>query len=182
MYRYFCTYLLILVNVIVFFLVRSGKLDVEDLGLSYHMVFNRGQYHRLVTSAFTHKELMHFFFNMVSLYNIGTFVEYAFGHLYMLVIYFASMIFGHLLALMIRHSNHDDYTMSIGASGAICGIMGTYFLVVMYFYGFSGIYDLARPIINLILISALPGVDGTSHFSCMAVGMAVSYIILKFLW
>ena len=60
-------------------------------------------------------------------------------------------------------------------------MLGAYFLVILYVYGFRGMYDLLRPLLSLIMISILPGVDGTSHFSCMAVGMAISFIIIRFL-
>lgn len=174
------TYILVIINVIVFILIKTNKLDSEDLASSYHMVFNRKQYYRIITSAFAHEDILHIFFNMVSLINIGSFVEDVFGSVRMLVIYFVSMILGKILALLIRHNNRDDYTMSLGASGAICGILGTYFLVVLYIYGFNGIYSLLRPISSLVIMSMLPGIDGTSHFSCMAVGMAISYLMIMF--
>jgi len=174
------TYILVIINVIVFILIKTNKLDSEDLASSYHMVFNRKQYYRIITSAFAHEDILHIFFNMVSLINIGSFVEDVFGSVRMLIIYFVSMILGKILALLIRHNNRDDYTMSLGASGAICGILGTYFLVVLYIYGFNGIYSLLRPISSLLIMSMLPGIDGTSHFSCMAVGMAISYLMIMF--
>lgn len=174
------TYILVIINVIVFILIKTNKIDCEDLASSYHMVFNRKQYYRIITSAFAHEDILHIFFNMVSLINIGSFVEDVFGSVRMLVIYFVSMILGKILALLIRHNNRDDYTMSLGASGAICGILGTYFLVVLYIYGFDGIYSLLRPISSLLIMSMLPGIDSTSHFSCMAVGMAISYLMIMF--
>lgn len=174
------TYILVIINVIVFILIKTNKLDSEDLASSYHMVFNRKQYYRIITSAFAHEDILHIFFNMVSLINIGSFVEDVFGSIRMLIIYFVSMILGKILALLIRHNNRDDYTMSLGASGAICGILGTYFLFVLYIYGFNGIYSLLRPISSLVIMSMLPGIDGTSHFSCMAVGMAISYLMIMF--
>ena len=174
------TYILVIINVIVFILIRMNKLNSDDLASSYHLVFNRKQYYRLITSSFTHEDIVHILFNMVSLINIGTFVEDLFGSFRMLLIYFVSMILGKILALYIRHNNRDDYTMSIGASGAICGILGTYFLVVLYIYGFSGFSSLMRPISSLLIMSILPGVDGTSHFCCMAVGMAISYLMIVF--
>ncbi len=119
MYREFCTYFLILVNVIVFFMIRSEKIEAEDLMMSYHMVFNRREYYRLVSSGFAHREPMHLLFNMISLYNIGTFVENVFGHFSFLLIYFGSLIFGHILSLMIKHNNRNDYALSLGASGEI---------------------------------------------------------------
>lgn len=174
------TILLVIANVIVFFLIRSGKLDAEELSVSYHTVYNRKEYKRIITSAFTHVDIMHIVFNMISLVNVGQFVEDVFGPVKMLIIYFGSMIFGKILSLQIRHANHDDYTYSLGASGAICGLLGAYFMVILYIYGFDGIYSLLRPMTSLVMMSLLPGVDGTSHFSCMAVGMAITFLLVKF--
>ena len=61
------TILLVIANVIVFFLIRSGKLDAEELSVSYHTVYNRKEYKRIITSAFTHVDIMHIVFNMISL-------------------------------------------------------------------------------------------------------------------
>ncbi len=173
---HFLTIFLIFVNVIVFMLIRAGRLDADDLGMSYHTVFNRKEYRRILTSAFTHAEPLHLIMNMISLYNVGSFVEGYFGTWRMALIYFVSLVLGKLLSLFIRHSNRDDYTMSLGASGAICGLLGAYFLVILRHYGLGGFNYLYRPIISLVMISVLPGVDGTSHFSCMAVGMAVTWL------
>ena len=171
------TYILIFVNVLIFILIRMGKLDPGYLSSSYHSVFNRKEYYRIITAAFTHVEVLHLFCNMSSLWSVGSFVESAFGSGRMLLIYFVSLILGRIFAMLIRHSNHDDYTESIGASGAICGLLGTYFLVIVYFYGLSAFQTLLRPLASLLILSVLPGVDGTSHFCCMAVGMALTFLL-----
>lgn len=177
MLYYSYTLLLIFINVIVFFLIRNGRLDADDLDMSYHTVFNLRQYHRILTSAFCHVDPIHLLMNMISLYNVGSFAESYFGHLRILLIYFVSMILGKCFSLYIRHSNRDDYTSSMGASGAISGLLGAYFLVILHRYGFSGMQYLLRPVVSLVMISALPGVDGTSHFCCMAVGMALTWLL-----
>ena len=176
MSRYFCTDLLIIANVIVFFLIRKGKLMEEELSSSYHVVFNRKQYYRMLTAGFTHVDPMHLIMNMISLYNVGTFAESYYGHLRFLILYFLSMVVGKYFALQIRHANHDDYTASLGASGGISGLLGAYFLVIIRYYGFAGMQYLARPMMSLILISVMPGVDGTSHFCSMAVGMVIAWL------
>ena len=157
-------------------MIQQDKLDVEDLAVSYHMVFNRKEYYRIITAGFTHRDPMHLIMNMISLYNVGTFAESFFGHIEFLILYFGSMIIGKYFALQIRHANRDDYSFSIGASGAISGLLGAYFLVIIRYYGFAGMRMLGRPLVSLLLISAMPGVDGTSHFCCMAVGMVISYL------
>lgn len=178
--RVMFTYVLVLINVVVFAMVMTGKLDSDDLAMSYHSVFNRKEYYRILTSAFTHSDIAHIVCNMISLVNIGTAAEGVFGSLGMLVIYFGSMFLGKILTLQIRHNKRDDYTLSQGASGAICGLIGAYLLVVMKYLGMNGLLSMGRSLASLVIMSVLPGVDGTSHFSCMAMGMVIAWIMMFF--
>ena len=175
------TILLILINTIVFILVRMGKIDADDMSMSYYTVSVQKQYYRIITSAFTHYDITHFLMNMFSLYNVGSVAEDIFGHWLMLVVYFGSMILGKILALLIRHNNHDDYTLSLGASGAICGVLGAYMFVILKYFGISAISYFYRPIISLVVMSILPGIDGISHVSCLSMGMVIAFIITM-LW
>ena len=174
------TYVLVLINIVVFVMIMSGRLDSDSLASSYHSVFNRKEYYRIVTSAFCHSDITHIACNMISLVNIGTAAERIFGSMGMLVIYFGSMVLGKILALQIRHNKRDDYTMSQGASGAICGLIGAYLLVVMKYFGMNGLMSMGRSLASLVIISVMPGVDGTSHFSCMAMGMIIAWIMMFF--
>ena len=174
------TILLMLINLIVFILIRTNRLDPNDLSMSYYTVSVQKDYKRIITSAFAHYDVYHFLTNMFSLYNVGSIVEDLFGPVQMLFLYFGSMILGKILSLQIRHARHDDYTMSLGASGAICGIMGAYMLMVLYYLGIDAISYFYRPIFSLIIMSVLPGIDGTSHISCLAVGMVLAYILILF--
>ena len=162
------TILLILINTIVFILVRMGKLDADKMSMSYYSVSVQKQYYRIITSAFTHYDITHFLMNMFSLYNVGSICEDLLGSTRMLIIYFGSMILGKILSLQIRHANHDDYTLSLGASGAICGVLGAYMYVILKYIGFSAISYFYRPIISLVVMSILPGIDGISHISCLS--------------
>ena len=78
-------------------------------------------YKRLVTSGFLHVNWMHLIFNMFSLYIFSGLVEGGLGSLSFLVIYFASLIGGGLLSLLI-HRHHSEYS-SVGASGAVWGVL-----------------------------------------------------------
>jgi membrane associated rhomboid family serine protease len=172
------TYLLILINVLVFLMIRANRLDANKMAMSYYSVSVCREYYRLLTSAFAHEDLYHFLTNMISLYNIGTVCEDAFGSFRMLAIYFISMLAGKYLSILIRHSNHDDYTLSLGASGAISGLFGAYLMLIMYYYGLESLSYFIRPIVSMILISILPGVDGTSHICCLSIGMLTAYLMI----
>ena len=173
-------YLLILINLIVFYLVRTGKLEGDDLAVSYHQVFNRKEYQRILTSAFTHVDPLHLVCNMLSLYNVGPAVQSIYGKSGFLLLYFGSLLLGRLMALQIRHNRHDDYSLSLGASGAICGLIGAYLLFVARYYGMDGLLSMSRSLISLAIMSVLPGVDGTSHVCCLSMGMAIAFVLLLF--
>ncbi|RZJ52814.1 MAG: rhomboid family intramembrane serine protease, partial [Flavobacterium sp.] len=79
------------------------------------------EYYRLITSSFLHIDWYHLIFNMLSLYFFFELVELQLGGLNFIILYFASLIGGDLLALFI-HKNHGDYS-AVGASGAVCGII-----------------------------------------------------------
>lgn len=78
-------------------------------------------YKRLITAGFLHVNWTHLLFNMISLYFFSGVVELTLGGLEFLFIYFVSMIGGGLLSLLV-HRREGDYS-SVGASGAICGVM-----------------------------------------------------------
>lgn len=78
-------------------------------------------YKRLITSGFLHVNWLHLIVNMFSLYAFSESVELYLGVGQYLLIFFVSLIGGNLLSLFI-HRNHGDYR-SVGASGAVCGII-----------------------------------------------------------
>ncbi len=80
-----------------------------------------GEYKRMLTSGFLHGSWWHLIFNVIALLSFSGEIEYEFGPLRYLLIYFGSLIGGSLLALYI-HRNHGDYR-AIGASGAISGLI-----------------------------------------------------------
>ncbi|MEU3468617.1 rhomboid family intramembrane serine protease [Streptomyces sp. NPDC048387] len=79
-----------------------------------------GQYHRLLTSVFLHVEWWHIFGNMVALWVIGGPLEAALGRVRYLVLYLLSGLGGSALVYLLTAPN----TPTLGASGAICGLLG----------------------------------------------------------
>ncbi|MGV1011588.1 MAG: rhomboid family intramembrane serine protease [Flavobacterium sp.] len=81
----------------------------------------KGEQLRMVTSGFLHADIAHLAFNMLTLYFFAPVVSAALGNYSFLLIYFASLLFGSMLTLLI-HKNDYNYS-AIGASGAVTGII-----------------------------------------------------------
>ncbi len=126
------TLTLIVINCLVSFRGLKSESFFERFLFRVDEVLKGKQYYRLITSGFLHISWMHLILNMVSLYFFGSLLELALGTFPFLAIYFAGMLGGKMLALFI-HRNHGDYS-SVGASGAICGVI---FASIAIFPGFS---------------------------------------------
>ena len=81
-----------------------------------------GQWWRLFTSMFLHGSLLHILFNMVTLWQAGQLVERLFGSLRFLVLYLFAGLCGSLASVL-----WNPHVNSVGASGAIFGIIGGLF-------------------------------------------------------
>ncbi len=123
------TYLLIGLNVLVFLggmlgggggasATSASSALIDDGGLS-RAAIDDGEYYRLLTSGFLHAGLLHLFFNMFSLYILGGLLEPAIGRLRFGLVYFTSLLAGSFGALLLQATG-----LTVGASGAIFGLMG----------------------------------------------------------
>lgn len=85
-----------------------------------------------LSSMYLHADLMHIYGNMCFLWAVGTVVERRVGTLQFLKLYHLTGIGSHILALIAYFIILDDIPHSLGASGAISGVMGI-FLIRCYF-------------------------------------------------
>lgn len=158
------TYCLIALNLIFFFVPYFfGESQSILLELCVHGPSIRyGQYYRLLTGAFIHSGLMHLVFNCYTLYVIGSQLESFLGKAKFTVIYFISALFGSLTSIIFNGN-----TASVGASGAIFGLMGS----LLYFGYHYRVYlgnvmksqILPLVLINLVLGFVVQGVDNAAH-------------------
>ena len=84
-----------------------------------------GEYYRLVTGAFLHdpNNPLHIAFNMYILYWLGTMLEPVLGHIRFVALYFASLLAGSFGALVAA-----PHSLTVGASGAVFGLMAGAFV------------------------------------------------------
>lgn len=125
------TYTLILINIVIWLcmiLYLNRFSDVKLLEVGGLVQFNvvHGEWYRLISSMFLHFNFEHILMNMLSLFIFGKIVESIIGSWRMLIIYIISGLYGNFVSL-----SFNTTTISVGASGAIFGLIGSIF-VIMY--------------------------------------------------
>jgi membrane associated rhomboid family serine protease len=132
-----------------------------------------GQVYRLLTSGFLHAGLFHLLLNMYVLWILGTLLEPGIGRLRFVLIYLVSLLSGSFGALIVTPD-----ARTVGASGAIFGLMGAAVVVLRN----RGISPMASglPIwigINLVFSVAVPGISIGAHIGGL-IGGALAAILL----
>jgi len=178
---------IVIINVVIFILsdflpsVTDAALVIDRYSLSWDMVINNGQYYRIITSMFMHYGADHIFNNMVVLLFIGSYIEQYLGKAKYLTIYFLSGIIAGCTSMVYNIMQHS-YTPSVGASGAIFGMMGS--LLVILLVHRRQAYELGiRRVLFMVFLSLYggftsQGVDNAAHIGGFLGGMAVTLIIL----
>ena len=158
------TMALVGINIIVYLvMVLSGKYNeiIYDYSTYGSFIVKNHEYYRLITGAFLHSGIIHLVFNCYALYIIGSQIENFMGKWRYLVIYFVSILTASLLSIIMND------TPSVGASGAIFGLMGA----LLYFGYHYRVYlgsVLKSQIVPLIILNLLmgaftPGIDNFAH-------------------
>ncbi len=86
---------------------------------------SQGEWWRLLTASFLHGGILHLLFNMYALYLFGPSLEAAFGHLRFAVLYLLSALGGSAVSYLFA----NPVQPSLGASGAVFGILGATLVV-----------------------------------------------------
>ncbi len=168
------TQILIVVQIAIFlWMTISGEFDFFINQFCVYGPFIRfGQYYRLITGTFLHGGILHLLFNMYALYIIGSQIESYMGKWKYLIIYFFSALMGSLFTMTF-----SDYA-SIGASGAIFGLMGS----LLYFGYHYRVYlgnVLKSQLIPLIVLNLLlgfldPTIDNFAHIGGLIGGILIT--------
>ncbi|MEI6315510.1 MAG: rhomboid family intramembrane serine protease [Syntrophus sp. (in: bacteria)] len=129
----------------------------------------------LITASFLHGGLLHIFFNMMALNQLGPFVVAEFGVHRFAVIYTVTGVAGFFLSYLA------GIPFTIGASASICGLIGA----ILYFAksrgGFYGdaMYRQAMGwVVGLVLFGLLiPGINNWAHGGGLVAGIASAFIL-----
>lgn len=120
------TLVIIAINVLVFlYEISMPNFALNRFIMQYGIVPDRFHYSSVITSMFIHGGFLHVAGNMWFLWIFGRGVEDLLGHAKYVFLYFACGIAGALLFVAI---NSNSTVPTIGASGAIAGVMGAYLI------------------------------------------------------
>ena len=178
------TYSLIAINIIIYIIVGiigRNLLEMDpNLLYKYGALVNKSRmiydydFIRLVTSIFLHGGLIHLLCNMYTLYIIGPQIESFFGKIKYLLIYIGSGICGNLLSMLFLADNH----VSIGASGAIFGLLGALVYFGYHYRVYLGgvIKSQIIPLIaiNLVVGYMASGINNAAHIGGLIGGVLLS--------
>lgn len=172
------TYILIAICVLCY-IAQIINPNLIYIFCNFGPAIKNGEIYRLITCAFLHASLWHLLCNMYALYIIGKQVENYIGRWKFLFIYLISAITGSLLSSCLSSN------ISVGASGAIFGLLGSllYFGYHYRLYLGSVIKQQIIPIIliNLLFGLMIPNIDNAAHIGGLIGGyLATMAVGIKF--
>jgi membrane associated rhomboid family serine protease len=128
------TYALMAITIAASFYTWNNTSLFGKLMMNPYQISHRNQYYRFITSGFIHKDHMHLFFNMFSLYFFGRAIEQIFGiifglqagGIYFIVLYLVAIVVSDL-PTYVKHKDNPGYN-SLGASGAVSAMVGGFII------------------------------------------------------
>ena len=145
-----------------------NRLRVEELGVAV------GQWYRIFTGGFLHSGVVHLGMNMLLLYLIGSQLERLLGRARYLSLYIACLVAGSFGVLLVSPT-----TPTVGASGAVFGLMGAAVVaqrragIDVWRNGIGGLV-----LINVLLTFATPGISRGAHMAGLVGGVAIGALVL----
>lgn len=177
----FISIVLVAINVIVYLLCTFGWYELYNVGCQgVFQVLASKEYGRIIWSMFLHSDLSHLFNNMLILCFLGAMIENEVGHIRYVLFYFLSGIGGNLLSLLTKMMA-SDWSVSIGASGAVFGLDGVLLSLVLFSSRKMPTVTTARVLFMILysLYSGLTGqnIDNAAHIGGLLTGFLLGTLM-----
>jgi membrane associated rhomboid family serine protease len=134
-----------------------------------------GDWYRLVSAMFLHASVIHLAFNMLALWWLGSVVEQALGTWRYLLIYFASGLAGSAGALLLS----GPLAITVGASGAIYGILGALLILEYLSTGRLAGPALTLIVLNLAITLTIPNISIGGHVGGLVGGVLATLALTQ---
>lgn len=177
----YMTAFLVLVNILIFMICTfTGDLLYNIGAFGALDILERKEYYRIFTSMFLHGDINHLVSNMVVLYYLGEAVEKYFGSLRYGLLYLVAGICGALLSMLYEVVS-GSFSSSVGASGAVFGIIGAVFLLVVVHKGYWKQISIGR-LLFMLAYSLYSGfvasnINNAAHIGGFLSGTLVAFIL-----
>ena len=200
---YIFTIIFLAANIFVFFLTSQGGANenpgvLVKYGAKYNLLIDRwGEWWRFVTPIFLHGNVAHLLMNMYGLWMIGPYVERLYGSAKFVFFWVATGIAGVVASYLIVQPRlyesgtagrlifkpHD--TISVGASGALFGLIGVLFVFGIKFRhelpeGFKRAFGtgmLPTILLNLAIGFIIPVIDNAAHVGGLLAGALLALVV-----
>jgi len=176
------TYWLIGVNVLVYLITVAQGAGINQPGgklfekwILFGPFVARGDWWRLITAAFLHGSVVHIALNMLALYWLGGAVETYLGPLRYLALYLVSGLAGSAGALLDK-----PLAPTVGASGAIFGILGAMLIIEYQATGSLAGQALSLIAINLVFTFTISNIAIGGHIGGLIGGILVTLALSRF--
>jgi membrane associated rhomboid family serine protease len=173
---------LIGINLLVYVITATQGAGLNDPGgrlfakwILFGPFVANGDWWRLFTCAFLHANLLHIGFNMYFLWFVGSPVESALGRGRFLLVYFVSGLAGSAGALLV-----DPTKPTVGASGALFGILGAALILERQRTYVLGGQAMGLIVINLILSFAFSNISYGGHIGGLVGGVLCTLVLSRF--
>lgn len=161
------------------------NLSIQLFGLVPYWITHKFFLWQFFTYMFLHGGVFHILFNMFALWMFGTEIERYWGTGEFVKYYFLCGVGAGLITFI---SSLSSVTATIGASGAIFGVLVAYammfpdrYVYVYFFFPVKVKYLVAFFAVVEFFASLGHTPDGVGHFAHLG-GMLIGYIYLKFDW
>ena len=181
--------MLVIVNVAAFLVTLVAPAVISSMGLWPQRVFEQGQVWRPFTYMFLHGGIFHILFNLLALWMFGVELERMWGTRFFTKYYFVAGAGAAVTTMVLAFlpgdvGNQLYYSNTIGASGAVYGILLAYALYfpnrpILMFMLFPLPAKVYVAIIGAIaLLSSMSAGGGVAHTAHLG-GLIAGYIFLK---
>ena len=138
-------------------------------------IINELEIWRLFTSMFLHGDVPHLFSNMVSLLIFGAYVELSYSKYQFIIIYIISGLVGSFFSMLFM----PPYIISLGASGAIFGLIGAAFSILIVQRDTPLIFLGLIYVFYFIFSSFSPNVNYLAHIFGLLAGLIIGYFFKR---
>lgn len=154
------------------------------LGAFFAPAVRAGQWWRLITAGFLHFGALHLAMNMLGLWILGPFVEFALGFRRFVLVYLLTGV-GAAAMVMAFASAASAETLSVGASGSIMGLVGaTGALMLRGWLREKALVAKRRLVLMFLIVAtqalldcAIPQFSMTAHLSGALIGFAATLLL-----